>query len=391
MSSADKDCAPVIQALLAARRTGAGYGDLLKVFCRRLHALGVPLDRVSIHLRTLHPQILAHSLFWTSAEDEIRTEKQDFAMVSKEEFLDSPIPPVLLRSATIVEDLRQPTESLRFPLSRDLKRDGFTGYLALPLPFSDHVQVVSVATRAPDAFSTYDRARIDACIPALASVLETRLLQEMARNLLSTYVGSRAGNEVWDGSIRRGQGETVFAVVYTCDLRGFTAMAASLDLAETTRLLNTFFDAMGGPVIAKGGEILKFIGDGLLAVFPCVEGRVVDCAQADAAVEAAHEGLNALAAADHRSFGLDQPLSAGVALAIGQVLYGNIGVADRLDFTVVGPPVNMAARLQNLGAALGQPILMSAGVAERLSLTTRSLGAFDLKGVPEQQRVFAVT
>ncbi len=391
MSSHDTDCAPVIRALLDARRTEAGYGELLTVFCRQLLDRNVAVDRVSIHLRTLHPQILAHSFYWTSKEDAVQAEDQDFATIDREDFLASPLPPILMGGTAIAEDLRQPAAQLRFPLTRDLKAAGYTGYLAVPLPFSDHVQVLTVATRAPTGLSPSDRAMIDASIPALASVLETRLLQEMARTLLATYVGSRAGGEVWDGSIRRGEGEAIFAVVYSCDLRGFTSLAAALDLNETTRLLNTFFDAMGGPVVARDGEILKFIGDGMLAVFPCEAGHVVDCAQANAALDAAREGLAALAAADHRSFGLDEPLSAGVALAIGEVLYGNIGVSERLDFTVVGPPVNMAARLQNLAAALGEPILMSAAVASRLSQEARSLGTFDLKGVPGRQEVLAAT
>ena len=201
--------------------------------------------------------------------------------------------------------------------------------------------------------------------------------------------GELVFDRVWEGSIHRGGGEEIYAVVYTCDLRAFTALAAGLDLRLTTRVLNAFFDAMGEPILARGGEILKLIGDAILAVFPCTAAPVTHCLQAEAALTAAREGLANLARLDHRALGLEAPLTAGTALTVGELLYGNIGVANRLDFTVIGPAVNMAARLQGLGAQLGEPILMSDAFARRLAAPLRSLGRHALKGVPGTAEVFA--
>ena len=194
---------------------------------------------------------------------------------------------------------------------------------------------------------------------------------------------------MWEGTIRRGQGERVYAIVYICDLRGFTELAAGQPLEETIALLNAYFDAMGGAVERHGGEILKFMGDALLAIFPCDRNTVHDCRTGAEALAAAEEGLAALAAlsADRQASGLPA-LRAGAALSVGDVLYGNIGVDDRLDFTVIGPAVNLAARMQALCSTLGSDLLLSAEVCRRLHRPTRSRGRHRLKGVSEAVEVF---
>jgi len=388
-ANAKLDAAPVIRALLTAGKK-VDLEGLFKLFCETAGSAGLPLDRVSLQLRTLHPQILAHSLVWTSADRQVTRIHRSLASMTDPDFQNSPLPSIFRGGPACHEDLRLPAEALRFPLSRELKEQGFTGYCALPLPFdSTHPQVLTAATRAPDGFAPAGLEVLEACVPALTLALEVRLLQEMAHNLLSTYVGERAGKRVWEGSIHRGEGEEIFAVVYTCDLRGFTSLAAGMDLKRTTSLLNAFFDAMGEPILERGGEILKLIGDAILAVFPCSRAPVARCGQARAALEAAQQGLRNLAAVDTSALGDKTPLVAGAALTVGKVLYGNIGVSSRLDFTVIGPAVNVAARLQSLSPSLGEPLLMSSEIASRLDLPVRSLGHFALKGVPEKAEVFA--
>ncbi|GAB5469755.1 MAG: adenylate/guanylate cyclase domain-containing protein [Rhodospirillales bacterium] len=378
-------------SLLEARTKVTSQEEILKLFCGELRGLGIPLDRAGVNLVTLHPQILAVGYLWTAEDDHVEVIENDHGVLERSDFLESPLRPVFFGQGIVKEDLREADSLLRYPLTRRLKAEGYTAYVALPVPLAEGPrQVMTLATRAPDGLQAEQIAAVEACIPAFAAVLETRLLAEVAQTLLTTYVGDRAGAKVWDGSIRRGEGEVLHALVYSCDLHGFTRLAAERSLIDTTRLLNAFFDAMGQPLIAQGGEILKFIGDAILAVFPCDETARGHCPQAEAAILAAQQGLQTLANLDREELGLEAPLSAGVALAAGEVLYGNIGVANRLDFTVVGPAVNMAARLQSLGSALNRSLLYSAEVAQRLARQSQDLGAFDLKGVPGKAQVFTL-
>lgn len=372
--------AAITAALLDEKVRRLHVALALDRFCALLREAGVPLDRVNLSLHRLHPEMIGSSHHWDSLRGRSETLDQPYSIMEQADYLASPFAALFEDPRVIRRRLLDPDCRRDYEIVDALRAQGFTDYRMSPLHFTGgEVNALSIATRHPEGFSEAGLALLDACVPALAAVLEVLQLRETARLLLSTYVGQRAGAKVWDGTIRRGQGEVVHAVVYLCDLRGFTRIAAEQPTEATIALLNGYFDAMGGAVVRRGGEILKFIGDALLAIFPCEREQTGDCPNAAAALAAAEEGLAALA-------GLR--LRAVVTLAVGELLYGNIGGANRLDFTVIGPAVNIAARLQGLAARLGEPILFGEPLARRLARPTRSRGLHSLKGAGELE-VFA--
>jgi adenylate cyclase len=208
----------------------------------------------------------------------------------------------------------------------------------------------------------------------------------MAINLLDTYVGHRAGERILAGQITRGSGQTVEAAIWFCDLRGFTALSESKGRDELLDCLNRFFDCMAGPVEKHGGDILKFMGDGMLAIFPLDSERA--CRRA---VEAAIDARKAMAALNEEQRArADKPLGFGIALHVGEVMYGNIGTADRLDFTVVGPAVNLTSRLEALCRRLGCNVLISDAFCDLCSDSFRSLGTYRLAGISRAVEVFTL-
>jgi adenylate cyclase len=213
-------------------------------------------------------------------------------------------------------------------------------------------------------------------------------LRQIALDLLAAYVGPASGLRVYDGRIERGDVETIGAAIACCDLRGFTALSDRLPRREVVDLLNRWFEAMGAAIEGEGGEILKFMGDGLLAVFPVEGGAGATCARALRAAEAAIAGtgdLNEALTAEGRD-----RLRFGMGLHLGDVELGNIGTRTRLDFTVIGPAVNMASRLQGLCRDLGEPVLASAAFAGAVGRPLRRLGAQTLRGIAEPVLVFGL-
>ena len=224
-------------------------------------------------------------------------------------------------------------------------------------------------------------------------------MHRMSRNLLDTYLGAYTGQRVLNGLIQRGDGENIPAVIWYCDLRGSTALADSVSRDDYLDLINRFFEAMGGAVLDGGGEVLKFIGDGLLAIFPMEKAGTSDegkdmfcglhaCGTALAAVRDAlkrMEEVNAALAEEGRA-----PLRFGVALHLGDVTYGNIGAASRLDFTVIGPATNEAARIDNLTKEVGVPVLVSQDFQRFVKDDLVSLGRHRLRGVSEELEIFTL-
>jgi adenylate cyclase len=220
--------------------------------------------------------------------------------------------------------------------------------------------------------------------------VEIRLNRRIARNMLNTYVGEHAGERILAGQIRRGSGTTVQAAIWNCDLRGFTQIADQWPRDDVITWLNEYFDVMAAPVEAHGGEILKFVGDGMLAIFPLDDPEA--CFRAYTAALEARRGMHAYNQA-RRERGLFE-LGFGVALHVGDVMYGNIGTETRLDFTVIGPAVNVAARLQSLSRDLRRQLLVSGPFALMCGHggdLFHSLGRFPLRGVGEPIEVYGLS
>jgi adenylate cyclase len=224
--------------------------------------------------------------------------------------------------------------------------------------------------------------------------MEMAHLRRTARTLLETYLGPTSGERVLSGAVKRGDGEVINAVLWYCDLRNFTQLSETLPLEEVIALLNDYFEAMARPVKAVGGEILKFMGDAMLVIFPLAglnaDGACSACCTGLAVAERALDGIAALNA--ERTAAGKVPLRCGVALARGDVMYGNIGDVERLDFTVIGPAVNLAIRLEDLtrDLALDPPVVFSAALAANCNRRSRPLGRFKLKGIAEEQEAFTL-
>jgi adenylate cyclase len=265
-----------------------------------------------------------------------------------------------------------------------LSAEGLTDYVAWPLRFTlGKRHLVSFSSSQPDGFADIDLRRLAELLPALSSVVEIRVKNRLARDLLDTYVGPHAGEAILAGAIHRGSGFTVEAAVIIVDLRGFTTISDLWPRDDVIALLNEYFDALAEPIERHGGEILKFMGDGLLAIFP---------GDAPAAFHAVEDiclclaRLNANRAADGRP-----PLEFAVGCNYGDVMYGNIGSRKRLDFTVIGPAVNIAARLETLTKELNRKALFSAAFIAKASCGRRVqlCGRFPLRGVGEPIEVFS--
>jgi adenylate cyclase len=357
--------------------------DLLAELGRRLIADGMPLARATIHVRTLHPQFLGANMLWRPelATPQLRFVTRDILTQSR--FMNSPVRALYEGADGIRQrlDLPLPPDAQEFGVYQDLRADGITDYMALPMVFTDGKRhACSWSTRQPGGFSTADLVRINEMLPILAMAVEIRVNRRMTRTLLETYVGRFAGDRIMNGEITRGSGTTLRAAIWTCDMRGFTEISERWPRDEVIEHLNEYFDTMAIPVEKHGGEILKFIGDAMLAVFPLDKpdacGRAL---QAAIEARAAMDTLNRR----RRESGLSQT-GYGIALHVGDVMYGNIGAASRLDFTVIGPAVNVAARLEALTKELRRHVLVSGSFSAACGCEGGALvrlGSFRLRGV----------
>ncbi|MFQ5775205.1 MAG: adenylate/guanylate cyclase domain-containing protein [Kiloniellaceae bacterium] len=375
------------ERLRAARTTA-----LLDRFVQRLLEAGLPLDRASLHIQQLHPQLAARSILWDSETGGAVEMGYEHSVRNRDAFLASPVKVIYEGGAPIRRHLEDPACPIDFPILAELTERACTDYAIFPMLFSGGAtNAISVATRRAGGFHDLDTAILDEVLPAFAAVLELAQLRRTARELLSTYVGPNTGERILSGAVKRGDGEVIHAVLWYCDLRGFTALSQTEPLGDVIALLNEYFDGVARPVAAHGGEVLKFIGDAMLAIFPCEATAAAVCSACDAAVTAAEVAVASVAALNRaRTARGKAPVHCGVAVHVGDVMYGNVGAADRLDFTVIGPAVNLVNRLEHLCAELDHPIVISADVARGARRRFRPLGRHALKDIAEPQEVFTL-
>jgi adenylate cyclase len=386
---ADADTArSVIDWLLDTGRFSATTGDLLTGYAERLVAAGVPLDRLNLAVRVLHPLEFTRAYCWTSASRHTDEIARPYGTQDTGFFLDSPVAPIFEGGGAIRRRLDSRAEAADFPILAELAAAGYVDYTARPLRFSSgRTMAITLATRTERGFSDAELATVDATLPALAPLVELAHRGILARTLLDTYVGHRAGERILAGDIVRGRGESLDAAIWFSDLRGFTVWSEQLPRDALLDMLNSHFDTIIGPIQTQGGEVLKFLGDGVLAVFPADKGGMpAACEAALAATRDACRDLARLAQARHD---VGAPVARHViALHAGPVSFGNVGSADRLDFTVIGPAVNLASRLNALGKELARDVVLSAAFAERIATPVHSLGRFALRGIAGEHEAF---
>ena len=375
--------APIIDSILEERTKASRTTLLFDLFARLVRSAHVPLTRATLSMPQLHPQLAARTLVWELESGGAVELGREHGIVETEMYQRSPIKLIYNGRPPIRRHLEDPDCPDDFPVLADLRMRGFTDYMIRALPFSTGARnAIGFATHQDGGFTDEDFAIIESVLPAFGSVLELQHMRSTARILLDTYVGHDTGGRVLNGAIKRGDGEIVHAVLWFCDLRDFTVLSESLPLEEVIALLNGYFDCVALPVEAQGGEILKFIGDAMLAIFPCGDSESQIRKAADRACAAADGAIAALAAANgDRERDGQQPIRCGIALHIGEVLYGNIGSASRLDFTVVGPAVNLVSRLESLCPLHDCPVVVSEAIAKVAMRRFRSLGEHELKGI----------
>lgn len=384
--------APVIQWMLKEGRfTGHHMRDFGDQLCVRIVDAGIPITRAFCGIHTLHPLVAATAYVWNRDEGAERF-TASWEQRDSEEFRNSPPYHVGQTGEQIRRRLDVPDEQLDFEILKDFKREGMTDYFALPLVFSDGTNnPMTFQTDSPAGFQEADIRGLTDIVEMMAPIVETESAYRIARQVLQTYIGRRTGSRVLSGAITRGEGETIEAVIWYCDLRGFTGLTDSLPSDQLIALLNDYFEIMAGAVTEVGGEVLKFVGDAMLAIFALSDEEGNDaeacCAKALTAARTARERL-ATRNAERQAAGM-AVIECGLALHLGEVHYGNIGAPDRLDFTVIGPAVNHAARLEKLGSQLGHSIVASASVAAAAPGSWFTLGAHELRGVAEPQEIFA--
>lgn len=366
----------------------ADTGKLVAAAGEQLVEAGIPLYRLAYFQLTLHPELDGHAYLWRRGQA-VQVRAAPAGLKERPEFRDNPMAIVYRQRKT----LRVRLESVEpeAPVLRQFKEEGATDYVALPLLFGNgHVDGLSVISDKPGGFSMADLDRMFLLQFAFTRIVESHALRDTAANLLDAYVGRAAGRRILAGEIRRGGGQTIEAVIWYCDLRGFTRASDSLPRDAVIALLNDYFDTMGNIVTGAGGEILKFMGDGMLAMFP-VAAPSQRAAVARRAAAAASSVADAITVLNRiREAAGEPPVRFGLALHIGEVMFGNIGASNRLDFTVIGPAVNYAARLEKLCGALARPILFSAEIAALLPQgAALPAGRHNLKDIAEPQLVFS--
>jgi adenylate cyclase len=378
---------PILRWLMTDARRQADPSKFLEAFADELRAVGVDVSRITTGVPALHPQIFSFSGLWQLSkgvtERQFRSEQGIPSPLAN-----SPIGLAYQGRGPVRCDLTAPPESGEFAIFEELRSEGFTDYIVHSIPFADgSYKALSFATRQNGGFGASDLALFEAMISAVAFNLEVQALRRTARTLLDTYVGPQSGGRVLAGDIKRGSGETIRAVIWLCDLRGFTSLSERLERDVLIDLLNCYFGPMCDAVAAHGGETLKFIGDAMLAIFPVAPDAAVTCG---AALAAAERAQTSLADENARRDDLGLPrIDYGLALHVGDVMYGNIGSDTRLDFTVIGPAVNLTARIESMCRQLNRQLLLSSDFVHAGRMAADSLGRFSLKGIGRDEEIFA--
>jgi adenylate cyclase len=369
--------------------------DFTAELSRRLRAAGVPVWRLSVGLWTLHPQLAGLSYTWLEDTDRVTQGSMPHGALQHPSYLTSPVRLVAEGLGGVRQRLDVDNPKHRFPVMDWLKEQGATDYVAMPLPFSDgRVQTLTLASRDKAGFTTADLGLLFESSTIISRLYEVFTLRQNTTVLLDTYLGAHTGRLVRNGLTHRGDGEALRAVVWLCDLRGSTQMAERLSRQDYLVLLNDFFEMAAGAVLDRGGEVLKFIGDSVLAIFP-LDSEIPEqdeAAALRALCETAHAASLACVkrAKAHTASGKHAAaLEVAISVHFDELTYGNVGAPNRLDFTVIGPAVNETSRLSELAKDLHRAVVYSKAVALPLGDKVESLGLHTLRDVAEPREVFS--
>ena len=338
---------------------------------------------------TLHPQVMGQRFLWRP-DQPVEVTYGSHETFETEEFRRSPVRYAVDNRVSLRRKLEDDSCPVDIALLGELKAQGITDYLVMPLFFADGtIHAASLSTRESGGFADSQIAALTQLSAPLARVAEAQALQRKASVLLETYVGPHAAARVLAGQIRRGDATSINAAIWLSDMRGFTQLADLVPPRTLVGALNRYFDCQVPAILKHGGEVLKYMGDGLLAIFEISKHGNNEHAVCDAALTSAREARSAVAAASAVPDGCID-LKFGLALHLGEVLYGNIGSENRLDFTCIGPAVNLAARIEKLTGELGRTVLASGAFADHCEGEFAPVGTFVLRGFGTARTIFGL-
>lgn len=381
---------PVIDWLFDQARLIETQGEFVQQLADRLLLAQAPLDRLLVTLSTLNPQVAATSYSWLKSSGKTISFFPDHQIRQTDRYIGSPMQKLFETNKKVRQRLDQLPADAHLAYT-ELADDGFIDYLALPVRFAQNLgSALIIATKKAEGFSDHDIECFRRLRSFMGPQLEVFSLRHQLLSLMNTYVGHRTGQKILSGMIRRGDADTIHAALWFSDLRGLTYLSENLPAEQILALLNEYFEYVSAAVTARGGEILRFIGDAMLIVFP-IDAHTNSRQACNNAVDAALDARATIATLNHQRRRHQQAeIRFGVGLNVGEVIYGNVGAPDRLDFTVMGPAVNRVARLETLTKSLNSDILFSKEFADLIEQPTRFLGEHEMKGITKAQAVYAL-
>lgn len=365
---------------------------LLKALGLELIKAGAPIWRLRYAARTIHPLLASRAYSWVNGDEEVSVFRSDHGVWQRDTFLGSPNEWVTKNNKVFRLSLEQKLdEKIHHRVLFQLQEQGATDYLGIPMPFSNgELNSIYISTDKAGGFSNNDCEKFKLLSQSLIPVFETISTREIARIVMETYVGHRTGNKVLNGQIKRGDGELIKAAIWYSDLRDFTLHSEVLPPDDLLRMLNQYFETIHQAVDENGGEVLRFIGDAMLIIFPEETCGSIKAA-CNAALNSSIQALKKTKQINKTRLKQKEPeIKFGVGLHFGEVIYGNVGAPNRLDFTVMGPAVNRTARLESMTKELNRNRLMSRAFADQLSMDVISLGHHTLKGIKDEQEICAL-
>ncbi|MEH6475779.1 MAG: adenylate/guanylate cyclase domain-containing protein [Sneathiella sp.] len=363
--------------------------EFIEQFADKLQQAGIPVSRLRVGFQTIHPQLDVWAYVWSKTDQKAIHWGGEHGIRKSDSYIGSPAEWVHKTQQTLRRRLDQLDPKTDHPVLFAQAEEGLIDYVMLPLKFLDNTTpVFNCATNSKTGFSDQNVLDLEQLAPYLSLIIEIHATRSIAITLLDTYVGHRSGERIMNGQFQRGDGEVIEAAIWFSDLRKFTEMSENLEKEEMFGLLNRYFQIIGDSVSSHGGEILKFIGDAVLAVFP-VDETTSKTEACDAALLAAQQAFQEKTTENQTREEAEQPtIDFGIGLHFGKAIYGNVGSENRLDFTVMGPAVNLTSRLENLTKSSGEHLLYSQKFSENLTSKSKKLGNFQLRGIKREQTIF---
>lgn len=397
----DKNIREVSDWLFAEALIARDYPPLFHKFCERLVEAGVPILRCHMAMRTLHPMVEAIALNWyRGGESNIDT----FPHGSEQSdgWLKSPLKTMLDRHDYEIRFRgdEMHANASRYPLFQDLLEIGATDYIGMCVTFADEEApfenrdglIGSLTTDQQGGFTDEQVTAIRRVFPRFALVAKLGNRERLLHNILDAYLGPDAGTRVREGQITLGSGQMIDAVIWFSDLRNSTPLAEKLGHEGFLALLNDYFAALAGAVMEHGGVVLRFIGDAALAIFPIAEDAFSESEARTNALAAARDAIQRASDCNaSREAADEEPFEYGIGLHVGRIMYGNIGVPSRVEFSVIGPAANEAARIEALTKTLGESVIVSSAFVDGLDEPFRNLGPHELRGASEPVQLFGLT